>query len=163
MKDWILRGAVVVGLVLVGLMLRKRDAEVVLPRTPTDAVQKLFDVSDRGDARAYLELVRGDLRETLQYELSQIGPEAFQENLRKSMRDVKGLSIEEIDVRPDSAVIKATLVFTDRNEVQRIQLAREEEGWTIRAIEQALMETPPVAYGTPVFGDPPSDPVQNTP
>ncbi len=152
-KDLVIRyavpAAVVLSIVIFALFLRTGGT---LPQTPEAAVDALFDAAGRGNDRAYLRLLGPRLRREMENTRSQIGTEAFRQSLRLSVADIKGLAVMRAEEpAPNEVVIRAELVFTDRNEVQRITTQRQSGGWIITGIETAQMEKPPIAYGTPVY------------
>ena len=101
---------------------------------------------------AYLRLVSGELRETLENTRAQMGAEVFRENLQRSATGIKGLAITRAPGSPSGqAVLDVEIVFADRNEGQRMLLSQEGAGWVITSMEAAIMVKPPIPYGTPVF------------
>jgi hypothetical protein len=143
--------AVIVAVVAVAFWLRGRDQ---LPETPEATVNALFDAAGRGDDGAYLRLLIGPLRTTLESSRAQLGPAAFRENIRRSAAGIKGLSVARADnAPPDQVALDLELVFADRNERQRMLLVDTAKGFGITAIEGAATVKPPVAYGTPVVDE----------
>ncbi|MGO8745467.1 MAG: hypothetical protein ACLQNE_05715 [Thermoguttaceae bacterium] len=67
-----------------------------LPPTPDDAVNRLFQAAQRGDAPAYLATVTGELRSALESTQSQIGAEAFAASLRESAAGIKGFAVSPV-------------------------------------------------------------------
>ncbi len=127
-------------------------------QTPQDAINRLFDAATEGDDRAYLRLVGGELRKSLQREREQLGVEPFRESLRRTIDGVMGLAIVRSDQAPPGCVaMDVTITFVDRNENQRMLLELEDDRWRITSISAATMSKPPIPYGTPVFGDPPDE------
>ncbi|MFH1923253.1 MAG: hypothetical protein ABIP48_25605 [Planctomycetota bacterium] len=151
MKKRMLQVLVVVLLVVLALSLRNRGR---LPETPEKTVSEFFAAAGNGDDRAYLRLVTGELRKSLENARSQAGVEAFRNGLRRSAAGIKGLAVSRADETPDLVTLDLELVFADRNERQRMLLEATGGGWAIRAIEAAEMLKPPIAYGTPVFEEP---------
>jgi hypothetical protein len=152
-RRWVLPSALAAALVAAAFWLRARDR---LPDTPQDAVKALFDAAARGDSAAYLRLLSGPLRDSLEDTRRQLGPDRFAESLRQSLAGLKGLGMTGGAAAPDGqAVVEAELVFADRNERQRISLNSQGRGWTITAIGRAAYEKPVVPYGTPVYEEPP--------
>ena len=136
-------------LVVVGFVFRGRDQ---LPATPEATVSEFFDAAGRGDDRAYLRLVDGELRRSLSAERSQLGGDAFREGIRRTAAGIKGLATMPSSDAPDGMVaLDVDIVFADRNENQRILLAPKGNGWAIVSIDAARMSKPPIPYGTPVF------------
>ena len=160
MKKWLPHVLIVVVLVGLALALRSRDR---LPETPEQTVTEFFTAAGDGDDRAYLRLVTGELRKTLEQARSEAGAEAFRRGLRRSAGGIKGLAVTRADDAPAPlAAVDVEIVFADRNERQRMLLAPIGGGWAVASIEQAEMVKPPIAYGTPVFEAPepeePADP-----
>ena len=146
------------GLVVVGLVFRGRDQ---LPETPEAVVSEFFDAADRGDDRAYLRLVDGELRKSLAAERSQQGGEAFRESIRRTGAGIKALVSMPSSDAPDGIVaLDVDIVFADRIESQRMLLKPKGNGWLIVSISAAQMSKPPVAYGTPVFEPVDSQPTE---
>ncbi len=156
----------VMGLVVVGLVLRGRDRLAATPEaagwvlpgrdrlqaTPEAVVSEFFDAAKRGDDRAYLRFVDGELRKSLAAERSQQGGEAFREGIRRTAAGIKGLATMPSSDAPDGMVaLDVDIVFADRIESQRMLLRPKGNGWIIASIGAAQMSKPPVAYGTPVF------------
>ncbi len=124
-------------------------------QTPEDAINRLFDAASAGDDRAYLRLVGGELRKSLERERRQLGVEPFRESLRRTIDGVMGLAIVRSDqATPGCVAMDVTITFVDRNEDQRMLLAMEGDRWLVTSISAATMSKPPIPYGTPVFGDP---------
>lgn len=142
---------IVLGVILVGLAwwLRTRDRA---PETPEAAVNALFDAASRGDDRAYLALLAGPLKTSLQETRSQLGAARFREELRASTAKIKGLALSPSpSAPPDRVALDAVLVFADREEHQRFVLAPQGRGWVITDISHAAAKKPAIPYGTPVF------------
>lgn len=151
MKKWTLQILLVVLLVALVLRLRNRGS---LPDKPQDTVSEFFEAAGQGDDRAYLRLVTGELRKSLENDRSQAGAEAFRESLRRSAAGIKGLAVTEVDQNDQLVTLDVEIVFADRNERQKMLLERKQSGWAISAIEAAQMLKPPIPYGTPVFEAP---------
>ncbi|HUT93109.1 MAG TPA: hypothetical protein VMY37_26830 [Thermoguttaceae bacterium] len=152
MKKWLPHVLLVVLLVGLALALRSRDR---LPETPEQTVTEFFTAAGDGDDRAYLRLVTGELRKSLEQARSEAGAEAFRQGLRRSSGGIKGLAVTRADNAPAPlAAVDVEIVFADRNERQRMLLAPIRGGWAIASLEQAQMVKPPIAYGTPVFDMP---------
>lgn len=147
-QKWMLQVLVVVLLVVLAFALRNRGR---LPETPEKTVSEFFAAAGDGDDRAYLRLVTGELRKSLENARSQAGAEAFREGLRRSAVGIKGLAVTRADETPDLVALDLEIVLADRNQRQRMLLERTRGGWAIRAIEAAEMVKPPIPYGTPVF------------
>ncbi len=148
--------AIVLGaaLVVVGFVFRGRDR---LPPTPEAAVSEFFDAAGRGDDRAYLRLLDGELRRSLSAERSRQGTDAFREGIRRTAAGIKGLATMPNSDAPDGmTALDVDIIFADRNESQRMILAPRRNGWAIVSIDAARMLKPPVPYGTPVFEAPDS-------
>jgi hypothetical protein len=123
-----------------------------LPPAPDDAVNRLFQAAQRGDAPAYLATVTGELRSALESTQSQIGAEAFATSLRESAAGIKGFAVSPAgESTPDRAELDVELVFSDRNERQRFVLLRQSGGWLVARIDKADTVKPPIPYGAPVF------------
>ena len=156
MKRWGLQIGLIAALVAAAFWLRARDR---LPDTPEATVDAFFDTASRGDDAAYLRLVAGPLRTSLEGDRAQLGPAAFRENLRRSVAGIKGLKTSRGDDAPPGQVaIDAELVFADRNEQQQILLLDTGKGFAITAIRAAVTVKPPIPYGTPVFDEVPAPP-----
>ncbi len=154
MKQWILGAILVVVLVGLAFVLPGRKGRPA-GATPEEVINALFDAAKEGDDRAYLDLIGEPLRETLQRTRSEIGVEAFREDLRRSASGIKGLAIQRAENEPPGfAALEVELVFADRNERQRMLLTDQEGNWLITAIEPAQTDKPPIPYGTPVFEEP---------
>jgi hypothetical protein len=151
-KKWGLQILVVVLLVALAILLRNRER---LPETPEKAVSELFTAASDGNDRAYLRLLSGELRKSLERDRSQAGDESFRQGLRRSAAGIKGLAVTRAGDAPGEMVaLDVEIVFADRNERQRMLLEPKRGGWTIASIEQAEMRKPPIPYGTPVFEEP---------
>ncbi len=143
---------VIVLLIVVAFALRSRDR---LPETPENTVTELFAAAGEGDDRAYLRLLTGELRKSLEQARSQAGVEAFREDLGKSAAGIKGLAVTRADEpSADLVALDVEIVFADRNERQRMLLVLQGGGWAVTDIQQAQTVKPPIPYGTPVFEEP---------
>ena len=80
MTDGMIRGWRPLAVAL-ALALRNRGS---LPDKPQDTVSEFFTAAGEGDDRAYLRLVTGELRKSLENDRSQAGAEAFRDSLRRS-------------------------------------------------------------------------------
>ncbi len=155
MKPWLLGGLVVAGLVAAALVLRGRDR---LPETPEAAVAAFFDAAGRGDDAAYLRLVSGRLLESLRNTRAEAGAAAFRESLKQSTKGITGHAVSRSDeLPPEGVLLDVEIVFADRNQRQRMLLKPQGNGWVIASIETAQVVEPPIAYGTPVFEEPPPE------
>ena len=94
MSKRILAILVVVLLIAVAFALRSRGR---LPDTPEKAVTELFSAAAEGDDRAYLRLLTGELRDSLENARNQAGVDAFRESLRRSATGIKGLAVTRAD------------------------------------------------------------------
>jgi hypothetical protein len=151
-KKQLLAVFVIVLLIVVAFALRSRDR---LPETPEKTVTELFAAASEGDDRAYLRLLTGELRKSLEHARSQAGVDAFREDLRRSATGIKGLAVTRADeTGADLVALDVEIVFADRNERQRMLLELQRGGWAIIDIQQARMVKPPIPYGTPVFEEP---------
>jgi hypothetical protein len=134
-------------LAVVALALRGKGR---LPSTPEDAVRRLFEAAQRGDAPAYLATLTGTLRSSFESSRSQMGAAAFSASLRQSMAAVKGFAVSTAGgPSPEEAGLDVELVFADHNERQRFVLVRQGGGWLVAAIEKADAYKPPRPYGSP--------------
>jgi hypothetical protein len=148
-KQRIVLAAVVILLVAVGLALRSRDRAAA---TPEAAINAWFDAAARGDDRACLALVSGTLRASLEETRSQLGAEAFRKGLQVSMTGIKGFAVTAAGgATANVAAFDVDLVFSDRNERQRMLLTPQGGGWVIASISKADARKPAIPYGTPVF------------
>ena len=151
-REWALGAVLAAVLVVVAFALRGRDR---LPDTPNAAVSAFFDAQQKGDDGAYLRLTCGPLRRSLEEARKQAGAEAFRQGLRRSSEGIKGLAVSQSGgAAGDLVELDVEIVFADRNERQKMVLARQGTGWAIAAIERAQVEKPPIPYGTPVFEEP---------
>jgi hypothetical protein len=151
-KRWGVPIVLAVGLVAVAGLLRGKGG---LPKTPEDTIDALFDAAGRGDAAAYVRLLTGELKTTVESTRSQLGAEAYAESLRRTVSGIKGRATSRGGGDSSGSVaLDVTLVFVDRHELQRFLLVEQGGGWAIAAISRAEMRKPPVAYGTPVFDEP---------
>jgi hypothetical protein len=143
--------AVIAVVVAAAFWFRARER---LPESPEAAVNELFDAAARGDDAAYLRLLGGELRKTLESSREQLGATAFRESLRRSAAGIKGLAVSRGEqAPPDRVALDLDLVFADRNERQRMLLVDTGRGFMIVALDGATMVKPPVAYGTPVYDE----------
>ncbi len=143
--------AVIAAVVAAAFWLRARER---LPESPEAAVNELFDAAARGDDAAYLRLVAGELRTTLESSRAQLGQAAFRESLRRSAAGIKGLAVSRGEnAPPDRVALDLDLVLADRNERQRMLLVDTGRGFAVVAMEGAAVLKPPIAYGTPVFDE----------
>ncbi|MHC4176643.1 MAG: hypothetical protein ACYSWU_04005, partial [Planctomycetota bacterium] len=88
---------------------------------------------------------------------SELGAEAFRENLRRSAAGIKGLAktrSSDTSLADGTVAIDVELVFADRNERQRMLLEPNGSGWVIVSIDTARTVKPSIPYGTPVFDQP---------
>lgn len=151
-RQWALGIAVAAGLAVAALLLRGRDR---LPATPEDTVNAFFDAQQNGDDRACLRLTCGELRASLERTRQQLGSEAFRQSLRSACAGIKNLALSRADGSSgDLVALDVEIVFADRNERQKMLLARQTGGWAIARIERARVEKPAIPYGTPVFEEP---------
>lgn len=143
--------AVIAAIVTAAFWFRARER---LPESPEAAVNALFDAAAQGDDAAYLRLLGGELRKTLESSRGQLGESAFRASLRRSAAGIKGLAVSRGEqAPPDRVALDLDLVFADRTERQRMLLVDTGRGFTIVAMEGAAMMKPPVAYGTPVYDE----------
>ncbi len=150
MRTWAVRIAVGVAVVAAALLLR-RDS---LPESPEQAVADLFDAAGRGDDAGYLRVLGGDLSASVRQTRSQLGTEAFRENLRRSAAGIKGIAVSRVaTLESDAVALDVEIVFTGRNERQRVLCEPTGRGWAITEMAAAEMEKPAIAYGTPVFDE----------
>jgi len=165
-KKWVLAGGLTVALVVVALLLRNRDdiPEVVSPphsnpiQTPSHAMSALLQAAGDEDAEEYLRLTGGDLRQSMDQMRAELGAEGFREHLRKFAAGVKGVAVFGEDATEANVVtLDVEFIFADRNERQRVTLARRGDGWVITSMDRAQMVKPPIPYGTPVFEEPSAD------
>jgi len=156
-KHFVVPISLVIALTSVAVALRGKGR---LPDTPEDAVRAFFAAAEQGDASAYIALLSGPLNRSFRETQSQLGVAAFRDSLRNSVKGLKGFAISRSDdATEDRAAIEVELVFADRNERQRFDLARDARGWSIAAIGQAVIENSLQPYGTPVYDiAPASDP-----
>jgi hypothetical protein len=151
-KKWMLPILVLVLLIVLAFVLRSYDR---LPDTPEKTVTELFAAASEGDDRAYLRLLTGELRKSLENARNQAGVDAFRESLRRSATGIKGLAVTRADeTSADLVALDVEIVFADRNERQRMLLEFQRGGWAVADIQQAQMVKPPIPYGTPVFEEP---------
>lgn len=156
MKQWAPQVIVVVALAVLALYLRGGDR---LPESPETAVASFFEAGGKGDDAAYLRLVTGTLRTTLENTRSELGAAAFRDSLRRTAAGLKGIATTRVADAPEGqAIVEVELVFADRNERQRITLLEQSGGWALSAISTTDMVRPPVNYGSPVFDDSPQPP-----
>ena len=179
MKQKLLQLVVIAALVTAALLLRSRDrdADTQQPgdtsragetpdtrQTPQESgwsdasrtVGEFFGAAADGDDEEYLSLVSGNLKRSLEENRSELGVDAFRAELVRSASAIMGLATTPGQGAPAGMVaVDVELVFTDRNERQRMLFTREGSDWVITAIEKASMVEPVVPYGTPVFGEPP--------
>lgn len=154
MRTRALQIVVVLALIAAAFLLRGRDW---LPTTPEDAVSAFFDAAGRGDDAAYLRLVGGELKISLEHTRAQLGAEGFRKELQRSAAGIKGLAVTRSGNAPPGRVsLDVDIVFVDRNERQRVLLVQEGSGWQITSIKPAATVKPPIPYGTPVFAEPES-------
>jgi hypothetical protein len=141
----------IAAIVAAAFWFRARDR---LPDTPEATIDAFFDTAQRGDDAAYLRLVTGPLRTSLESDRAQLGSAAFRENLRRSVVGIKCTALSRSDDAPPGQVaLDLELVFIDRNERQRILLVDTGRGFAITAIQAASTVKPPIPYGTPVFDE----------
>lgn len=120
-------------------------------------MDEFFDAAARGDDQDYLRLTSGQFRESLLSARSDLGAEAFRDNLRSSAAGIKGLAksrTTDASLADAVVAIDVELVFVDRNERQRMLLVPQGNGWVITFIEPARVVEPSLPYGTPVFEEP---------
>ena len=87
MSKRVVQIAVIAAIVAAAFWFRTRDR---LPETPEATVNAFFDTAARGDDAAYLRLVTGSLRTTLESSRSQLGPAAFRDSIRRSRPESRG-------------------------------------------------------------------------
>jgi hypothetical protein len=155
-----------IALAAVAVMLRNRDdLPQVVPtttskpsQTPSTTVSELLHAADQEDADAYLQLTGGKLRQSLEQMRSELGPDGFREHLRGFADGVKGVAVfGEEPQQADEVTLDVEFIFADRNERQRVTLARRGRRWVVTSMEKAQMVKPPIRYGTPVFEEPPAE------
>jgi len=155
MKRNALAAVLIVLLVVAAFILRNRDRT---PGMPEETINALFDAAERGEDRAYLQLLADPLREQMVQIRAELGAERYRGQLRRSMADMQGYATERIDSGPDGAItIRVEMVFTDRNEVQQYTLVPHGSGWLVTAITTAEATRPDIPYGTPVFEQGPAE------
>ena len=145
-----LQAGLVAALACLAFALRGRSP---IPGTPEDTVSAFFDAASRGDDRAYLALVGGEVRRSLAATRAEAGREAFRANLRRTASGIKGLAISRAGPPTDDQIaLDVEIVLADRNERQRVTVSKRAAGWIITALGRAETARPAVPYGTPVFG-----------
>jgi hypothetical protein len=153
LKRYAIPGLLAVLLIAAALLLRGKGR---LPATPEEAVNRLFQAAQRGDAAAYLAALRGPLRSSFAATQSQLGAEAFAKSLQESVAGMKGIAISSVGEMAADDVeryveLDVELVFADRNERQRFVLVRQSGGWLIDRIDKAEPVKPPTRYGAEVI------------
>jgi hypothetical protein len=169
-KTWGLRIVVMACLVAAAFWLRGRGPAPQAPQAldaasppakpdwseASRAVNAFFQAAADGDDKAYLNLLDGRLRRSLDQTRSDLGVEEFCENLRRSSAGVKGVAVTPGPAASaGEVVLNVEIVFADRNENQQMRLVRQGKGWVITSIDQSQMIKPVVPYGTPVFEESP--------
>jgi len=115
-------------------------------------VTDFFQAAGEGDDEAYLDLLDGPLRRSLEETRSELGVEEFRRMLRRSVEAIKGLAVTPGEGAPGGGLaLDVEIVFADRNEYQRMVLSGKGRAWRITSIDKARMVKPAVPYGTPVF------------
>jgi hypothetical protein len=128
------------------------------PDTPEGTVRAFFAAAQDGDAAAYLSLLSGPLKASVQETQSQLGDATYRRQLRDTVSGLKGFAVTRAaDSADDRAVLDVELVFADRSERQRFTVVRESRGWSIAAIDRAEAEKPAAPYGSPVYNITPGD------
>lgn len=170
MRNWGLKIVVLACLVATAFWLRERGPAPPAPQPPDAAapptkpdwseasrtVNALFQAAGDGDDEAYLALLDGQLRRSLEQTRTDIGVDEFRKNLRRTSAGVKGVAVTPgVADSPGELVLNVEIVFADRNENQKMRLVRKGNGWLIASIDQSEMIKPVVPYGTPVFEEPP--------
>ena len=112
--------------------------------TPDDAVNRLFQAAQRGDAPAYLAALTGPLRILLRVD-------AIADRRRSLCRQPAGIGSGHERARhqprgeasPDRAELDVELVFPDRNQRQRFVLLRQSGGWLIARSTRPIRSSRP--------------------
>lgn len=155
MKRWALGALVIVGLAAAALVLRGRNR---LPETPEDAVSEFFKAAGRGDRDAYLRLTCGELLRSLEQSRRELGPAAFRESLKRSVKDIRGLGVLPSDrVGPEGVWLEVEIIYEQQKRSQQMLLVPKANGWAIAAVETARPVPQEIPWGTPVFEEPPQD------
>jgi hypothetical protein len=152
-KSYAIPALLAVLLIAAALLLRGKGR---LPATPEEAVNRLFQAAQRGDAAAYLATLRGPIRASFAAAQSQLGAEAFARSLQESVAGLKGIAITSAGETAADEVQRdvefdVELVFADRNERQRFVVVRQSGGWLIDRIDKAESVKPPTRYGAEVM------------
>lgn len=120
------------------------------PGTPEATVLAFFDAAERGDVNACVRLLSTDLGRAL--ERSSEATASLRGELQRAAEGLTGVAIIRSERSPSGLVsLDVELVFTDRNERQRMVLRPESGGWLIESMHAARRVEPPIPYGTSVF------------
>ena len=138
------------GLVAVALFLRGRGR---LPEKPEETVGRFYEAARRGDASACSALLAEPLKSEVEATRSQRGPNAG-DNMAESVAGLKGFAVtRSAEQAVQGVAMDVELVFSDRNERQRLVLVEQQGGWLIASIGKADVRKPAIAYGTPISAE----------
>jgi hypothetical protein len=129
------------------------ESETEPPSRFAAAEARLRDLLDRGrigDVPGYLAAFTGPLRDRLEREARERGPDGFAGDLRRAADARKSHAIfAAVSDGPDACRIVVEAVYPDRNERQAYRLERTPSGWLVAAVEPVRSRSPEEKYGSP--------------
>ena len=153
----LIAAAITVALLGAAALFAGRGLSTESAATPEDRINLLYEAAGRGDVDAYLDCFTGALRERMDNEVRERGPDAFAADLRRSLEGVVGRAIRQdlTEQLADGRIrVVVERVYEGRPwERQAYRLVKEGDTWRVYHIEPAEVFEPPVPYGTPAFPD----------
>ncbi|MCB9383008.1 MAG: hypothetical protein H6509_00215 [Bryobacterales bacterium] len=122
------------------------------PTPPRETIYAMLDAARDGDVAAYITCYTGAMARQLEQSRDEMTPEGFAKYLVERNREIKGVAINEPEMASDTqARIRVEYVYEDRNEVQQVELERQDGRWRISSVDSAQRVKTLVPYGTPVY------------
>lgn len=131
--------------------------------SPEAIVKTLLTSAQHGDIAAYRETFAGKLRDRVEREIQDSGPERFAEQLRRASAARKSHAIFSSQPDGQNAVhVTVESVYPDRNERQTYRLEQHPDGWRITSVDSLVAQMPRARYGTLAgYQEPEGVPVQD--
>ncbi len=118
---------------------------------PQGAIYGMMEAARAGDTKAFLSRYTGQMQSVLKETVAEKGEAAFQNYLRSTNAEIKGLAVFEPKPVADGEVqVRVEYVYQNRNEAQTMYLEKRPDGWKIARVDDAESAQTLVPYGTPV-------------
>ena len=129
---------------------RRKGWRAPQPQDPQSVIYSMWDAARAGDVRAYLSSHSGPMEASLRQAIAETGEARFARDLRESAAGIKGIAVNDPQIKGSTATVRVEYVYQDRNETQMLYLEQGLKGWKIvRADGDERIKTL-IPYGTPV-------------